>query len=401
MDVKENEGGSNIGVLTEFRNRLAINSDTVINSTELANFLLESCSEKSPLLACDRDVLSIWLVKAISNITTYIFRRDFDGNDLLNEKRRSSVFRKIWGLRLSRAERRELQPSSQSVQSKKAEENFIRDWDHECDVILFSAAVAVLFTHNYPVVTECQYTSNEEFTMQFANTCIDRDNEEKVLGINCDETDRECLYVYANLVKIALLCIPTTANKEKIRDSCSRLAQGKKFSRGGGEKAFGVKRRNRILELLGSLPSTPRLKRKNSGEDVAFNGASNTASASTPSKRSPSSAEYDGSNAIDRGDDTVDGGASDMLINHLALLRECFTPESFGGLLPNSGEDETGKRPWKENADCSINGVAPDESNPTMIAGSISRLDHDLIPPGFSQLAEAALYVPDEEDAHA
>jgi hypothetical protein len=86
-------------------------------------------------------------------------------------------------------------------------------------------------------------------------------------------------------------------------------------------------------------------------------------------------------NWIDWRDDIFDDGASDMLTNHLPLLRECFTPETFGGFLPYSSEDETGKRPWKNNADCSINGVAPDGSNPTTIAESVSRLDHDLIPP--------------------
>jgi hypothetical protein len=69
--------------------------------------------------------------------------------------------------------------------------------------MLFSAAVAVLFIRGYPVVTGCQYTSIDEFTMQFSDTYIDLNCEMKVLGPNCDEAERDSLYNYASLVKIA------------------------------------------------------------------------------------------------------------------------------------------------------------------------------------------------------
>jgi hypothetical protein len=120
MDVEENEGRTNFALLSEFRNRATFDEGAAINTTELANILLKSFSERknkktSLVSASDLGVLLNWLDNTITSIATDIFKQDLDGSVLLNEHTRSAVFRNICGHHLSQDIRNEIRPSRQSV----------------------------------------------------------------------------------------------------------------------------------------------------------------------------------------------------------------------------------------------------------------------------------------------
>jgi hypothetical protein len=238
--------------LVQLRDLLAArHTDLPQACTAISNNLLLLCFEKNSIIPAIQQMgLRDWLCGCLMNIGSNLFNDEFDDGRLEQDK--GSVFRFIKKLRLDKAA-----ASAYLATMDNKEDSNARRVDDECTVLLYSSAIALLYVRNYSAVQKCFIQSMEDFSIQFGGFIVNETTQTTMLQ-NCEPRDQHILLLTAHWMRLTLLAIPARPNTEKIIDVSSRLAEGEKYSRGGGKYATGFLRRRALFNFFTESRPTPR-----------------------------------------------------------------------------------------------------------------------------------------------